>query len=167
MLRHSSLRPDLPDLLPALKTPGLDTSRLMLTTDGSSPAHILREGHIDAMVRQLVASGVGPMAALQMATRNPALYLGKDADFGGIGPGRAADILVLDGPAEFPPRAVYAGGELVAAEGVLAREMESPDWAKLGARIPYTDVSGLDPQDLLMPYVPGPVTAISFYNSVL
>lgn len=167
MLRHSSLRPDLPDLLPALGTPGLDFSRLMLTTDGSSPAHILREGHIDGMVRQLIAAGIPPMTALQMATRNPALYLGGDGEYGGIAPGRSADILVLEGPGAFPPRRVYARGELVAEEGRLRTPLEHPDWAALGARITYADLSGLDPKTLLPPHAGGVFAVISFYNSVL
>lgn len=167
MLRHSSLRPDLQDLLPALETEGLDTSRLMLTTDGSSPAHVLREGHIDGMVRQLVAGGVSPVTALQMATRNPAVYLGGDADYGGIAPGRSADILVLDAPGEFPPRAVFAAGRLIAAEGRLLEDLEEPDWQALNAAIPYADLTHLRAEDLLLEPKAGTVTAISYYNSVL
>lgn len=168
MLRHSSLRPDLPSLLPALvalQPP--DTSRLMLTTDGSSPAHIAREGHLDTMVRALVDGGVPPVTALQMASRNAALYLGGDGDYGGIAPGRSADILVLDGPTEFPPRAVYSAGRLVAAQGQMLVELAAPAWRDYGAQAPYVQVSDLNPADLLLPQSGGTVTAISYYNSVL
>ncbi|HUA15244.1 MAG TPA: amidohydrolase family protein [Verrucomicrobiae bacterium] len=43
----------------------------------------------------LVESGVTPLAALQMATINPAKFMGKTADFGTIAPGKIANLLLL------------------------------------------------------------------------
>jgi adenine deaminase len=157
MLRHSSLRPDLPQLLGALLG-DVDTSRVMLTTDGSSPAHIAREGHVDGMVERLIAAGIPPVRAIQMATRNPAAYLGLDGEIGGIAPGRHADLAVLEELERFRPVEVYAGGRLVAAEGSLIAQLPEIEWAAIG------DVAGYE--DLLLPWA-DEVTAISFYNSVL
>ncbi|HZF05511.1 MAG TPA: amidohydrolase family protein, partial [Patescibacteria group bacterium] len=51
MLRESSLRPDLSDLLDALKeAPGL-AARAMLTADGSMPAFVLEHGFVDHLIR--------------------------------------------------------------------------------------------------------------------
>jgi imidazolonepropionase-like amidohydrolase len=43
----------------------------------------------------LVKAGLSPLAALQAATRNPAVYLGR-ADLGAIEPGKLADLVLLD-----------------------------------------------------------------------
>ncbi len=166
MLRHSSLRPDLPQLLPALQMPDVDTSRIMLTTDGSSPAHIAREGHIDGMVERLLTAGIPPVRALQMATRNPAVYLGLDAEVGGIAPGRHADLVVLDDLDRFRPQEVYVGGRKVAQFGALTVPVPELNWTDLGRVEGYRLPRDLRAEELLLPWQED-VTAISFYNSVL
>jgi len=45
----------------------------------------------------MVAGGMTPLAALQTATVNPARYLGREMTLGTIAPGRAADLVLLDG----------------------------------------------------------------------
>lgn len=45
----------------------------------------------------LVKAGLHPIAALQTATRNPAIFLGREADFGSIEAGKLADLVLLDG----------------------------------------------------------------------
>jgi hypothetical protein len=44
----------------------------------------------------LVESGLTPLAALQAATMNPAVFLGRSADQGTIAPGKRADLVLLD-----------------------------------------------------------------------
>jgi adenine deaminase len=44
----------------------------------------------------LVQAGLTPAEALQSATLNPARFLGKEADLGGIAPGQIADLVLLD-----------------------------------------------------------------------
>lgn len=44
----------------------------------------------------LVKAGLHPMAALQTATWNAALFLGRQADFGTVEPGKIADLVLLD-----------------------------------------------------------------------
>ncbi len=44
----------------------------------------------------LVKAGLSPMAALQAATRNPAVYLQKEKDLGTIEAGKLADLVLLD-----------------------------------------------------------------------
>jgi len=44
----------------------------------------------------LVKAGLPPMAALQAATRNPALFLGRGQDAGTVEPGKLADLVLLD-----------------------------------------------------------------------
>ncbi len=132
ILRHSSLRPDLPELLRAITEYKLPTQRLLFTTDGSTPGFLAREGWIEGMVRKAVEAGLEPVAAIQMATINAATYLGLDREIGGIAPGRYADILLLPDLQNFKPRLVIAGGQVVAADGKVCAPLQTPDWLSLG-----------------------------------
>jgi len=44
----------------------------------------------------LVKAGLSPMAALQSATRDAALYLGRAQELGTVEPGKIADLVLLD-----------------------------------------------------------------------
>ena len=166
MLRHSSLRPDLRGLLePFVKSGSL--GRLMLTTDGSTPAFTMEQGHVDGLVRLAMEEGVPPVDAYRMATLNPATYYGKDADLGGIAPGRFADILLLSDLTEPRPRAVIARGRLAARDGRLLARIAEPAWdrvftsaaARLGRRW------RIAPEDLALPA--GPLPVIRLVSTVI
>lgn len=130
MLRQSSLRPDLRGLLePFVKSGSL--GRIMLTTDGSTPAFIAEHGFVDGLVRIAMEQGVPPVDAYRMATLTPATYYGRDADLGGIAPGRYADINLLEDLAEPRPAAVIARGRLVAERGALRGRVPEPDWSRV------------------------------------
>jgi adenine deaminase len=109
MLRHSSMRPDGETLAREVVARGLPQDRLMLTADGVTPPDMMR-GHMDEVVRQVIAGGVDPIDAVRMATLHPAIYLGLDAHLGAVAPGRSADLLVVDSLEEFIPRRVMADG---------------------------------------------------------
>jgi adenine deaminase len=95
MLRYSSLRPDLPELLRAVTEDGVSTHRLVMTTDGPAPEFAAEHGLVDGMLRVAVENGVPPMQALRMVTINPATLFRIDGQVGGIGIGRRADLLLL------------------------------------------------------------------------
>ena len=117
MLRESSLRPDLVGLLDALKDAPALVSRLMLTADGSMPAFIRDHGFVDHLIRTALERGIAPIDAYRMATLNPATYLGRDGDLGGIAPGRYADLCLLPDLAEPRPDLVVARGRVAARCG--------------------------------------------------
>ena len=48
-------------------------------------------------VELLVAAGFTPVEAIRIATLNGARFLGEDAQIGSIAPGKAADLVLLDG----------------------------------------------------------------------
>ncbi|MGE5702692.1 MAG: amidohydrolase family protein, partial [Clostridia bacterium] len=94
-LRHSSIRPDLPDLIYGMQRLGIPfSSRLMFTSDGTTPP-TLRHGLTDFLIRTAIDAGLSPADAYTIASLNPAHYYGLDAEIGGIAPGRIADILFL------------------------------------------------------------------------
>lgn len=132
MLRHSSLRQDLPQLLHAITEEGLDSSRMMMTTDASSPSFTSEFGFLDGMLRTAVESGMDPVKALRMVTLNPAVYLGLDKEKGGIAPGRRADIILLPDLEGFRPDLVLAGGKVVAERGRLLRQPPKLSWKEFG-----------------------------------
>ena len=130
MLRHSSLRPDLPLLAPAITEDRARSGRVMLTADGPEAVTIAEHGYMDHVIRQAITSGIPPIPAYQMATLNPAAYYGLDEEIGGIGPGRRADIAVLDDLRNPTPELVLARGEVAAREGESVAAFPTVDWAR-------------------------------------
>ncbi|MFN8498294.1 MAG: adenine deaminase [Anaerolineae bacterium] len=116
MIREASNARNLEPLLP-LVTPA-NARRCMFATDDRTPADIMDEGHVNFMLRKAVSLGLDPILAIQMATINVAEYFGL-RDYGGLAPGRWADMVVFDDLQEFRARQVYRGGELVAENGQL------------------------------------------------
>jgi adenine deaminase len=130
-LRHSSLRPDLPELLRAVTEENIDTSRVLFTADGPSPDAITERGYLDGLLRLAVEADVPPIQVIQMATLNAATYLHLDDHLGGVAPGRLADLVLLPDLSSFRPQVVVAGGRVVAREGELAGTMPDVDWEPL------------------------------------
>lgn len=130
MLRHSSLRPDLPLLAAAVTGDRARSARLMLTADGPETVTIAERGYMDHVIRQAIAAGLPPVCAYQMATINPAAYLGLDEEIGGIGPGRRADIVVLDDLRNPTPEIVMARGEVAARDGSCVARFPAVEWTR-------------------------------------
>jgi adenine deaminase len=114
-LREATNARNLMDLFPAL-TPE-NRRRVALCTDDRQPSDLLDEGGIDAMVRRLILEGMEPVEAIRMATLNPAEHFGM-GDRGGIGPGRRADLVVVEDLQDLVAQEVYVAGTLVAEDGV-------------------------------------------------
>jgi adenine deaminase len=68
-----------------------------------------------------------------MVTLNPATYLGRDGELGGIAPGRHADLCLLGDLSEPRPEVVVARGRVVAREGRLLAPVPEPDWSRVFA----------------------------------
>ncbi|MFC7440745.1 adenine deaminase C-terminal domain-containing protein [Laceyella putida] len=112
-LRHSSIRPDLPELLQGLlQYDDVPWHRLMMTTDGATPA-FLAQGFTDHLLRLALEQGVDPIHAYQMVTINPATYYRLDEHIGSIAPGRLADINLLSSLVEPTPLGVLNEGEWI------------------------------------------------------
>ncbi|TDA66903.1 MAG: adenine deaminase [Clostridia bacterium] len=131
-LRDSSIRHDLGELSRLITENGVDTSRLLLTTDGPTPATLAREGHTDTLLARVIEAGVDPLVAVQMATINPATYWRIDDQVGSISPGRYADILLVRDLRCPVPETVLASGEVVARNGKLVGKLSELDWEELG-----------------------------------
>jgi adenine deaminase len=128
MLRHGSLRPDLPALAAVARADRAFSGRLMLTPDGPSADFIAANGYLDHLIEVALRLGLDPFAVYQMATLNPATYYSLDEELGGIAPGRRADLVLLDDLTRPRPHLVVAGGRVVARDGRLDAEIADPPW---------------------------------------
>lgn len=123
MIREGSAAKNLRDLLP-LVTP-YNCRQFLFVSDDRHPADILKEGHIDFMVKTAIKEGLDPILALQIASLNAAQYFAV-RDLGAIAPGYRADIAVLDGLESPNVLKVIKDGRLVAEEGDLMARLERP-----------------------------------------
>ncbi|MBW2119579.1 MAG: adenine deaminase [Deltaproteobacteria bacterium] len=128
MLRESSLRQDLADLLRVIKENRVLTDRIMLTTDGSTPAFYEQFGITDHILEIAIREGIDPVLAYRMVTINPAVYFGMDNDIGGIAPGRYADILILKDILHPTPEMVISKGRIAAKNGSLIEPFPRLNW---------------------------------------
>ncbi len=128
MLRESSLRRDLRDLLGIVTENKVFTDRIMLTSDSSTPSFYQEFGVTDHLLRLVMGKGVDPILAYRMVTLNPAIYFGMDHEIGGIAPGRYADILVLKDLLHPAPEMVISKGHVVAENGTLSAPFPEVNW---------------------------------------
>lgn len=119
MLREGSLAKNLSDLLPAVTPASL--RRTMLVTDDCHPEDLVHTGHLNHLLSMAVSRGWDPLAALTMATLNPAEYFGL-RDRGAIAPGLAADLVVVRDLKEFHVDKVLKNGKLAVDQGKLTME---------------------------------------------
>ena len=133
MLRYGSAWQDVAEGIKAITELHLDPRHFILCTDDCHASTLVGEGHIDRVLRHAIAHGLPPMAALQMATLNPAEHFGVDREVGQIAPGRSADIVLVDDLNNFHAGLVISRGEVIADAGSLRIEMppvQHPAWAR-------------------------------------
>jgi len=110
LIREGSVSKDLHALAPLLS---VQTSPfLALCTDDRNPLDIAEEGHLDFMIRTLIALGCEPLAAYRAASLTAAQAFGL-TDRGIVAPGKRADIVLLDDLETCAVSDVIAGGRLV------------------------------------------------------
>ncbi|MEH7085391.1 adenine deaminase C-terminal domain-containing protein [Neobacillus drentensis] len=116
-LRHSSIRPDLPNILDDMKRMGIDAyDRLMLNTDGASST-FYEQGVTDTTIRIAIEKGVPVIDAYNMATVNIARYYKIEHLHGTIATGRVANINFLTSIEDPTPKSVLAKGKWVKRDG--------------------------------------------------
>ena len=70
---------------------------ILAGTDAGGPPFIIPGASLSDELRELVSAGLTPFHALRGATAEAAHFLRKDSEFGTIGPGKAADLLLVRG----------------------------------------------------------------------
>ncbi len=149
ILRQGSAWRDLAQGLRAVTELGLDPRYILLATDDRDARTLLREGHMDDVVRSAIAAGVPPVTAVQMATLNTAEHFRVARDIGAIAPGRIADILVVADLERFLVDLVLASGRIAAEAGELRGDLPAfsyPGWARGTVRL----ARPLSPEDFVL-----------------
>lgn len=116
-IRNGSAARDFDALVPAITEHGCATSAFAFCTDEQELADMAAHGHIDRMVRDAVAAGIGPVEAITMATLNAARSMRVEDDYGSVQPGKLASFLLVDDLRSLTISSVYARGRLVAQDG--------------------------------------------------
>jgi adenine deaminase len=117
MIREGTAARNLDALLPVVRPENAD--RFAFCTDDRHPGDLLREGHINFIVRRAVEKGLDPALAVRLATWNPARYFGL-RDRGAVAPGFRADLVVFDDFETLVPRWVFKAGRVVSENGTPA-----------------------------------------------
>jgi adenine deaminase len=123
LIREGSVSKDLAALAPLLND--LTAPYMCLCTDDRNPLDIAEQGHLDYMIRSLIARGVPPLAAYRAASLSAAEAFGL-TDRGLIAPGKRADIVALRDLAECDVQMVLCGGVQVSDAAFAARPSISP-----------------------------------------
>lgn len=116
MLREGSAAKNLLALLPAVTAHTMP--QCMLATDDRHLEDLVRDGHINSLVRMAVEAEIPVAWAINMATINSARYFGIE-NLGAVAPGYRADILVFDNLTDWQPSVVIKAGKLVLQAGRL------------------------------------------------
>lgn len=114
-IRDGSIAHNLDTLLPLLVRGELG-DRWTLVTDDILPDDLRQWGHLDGLLRRVIAAGVAPEVAIRQASWVPAQHYGL-RDYGAVAPGYRADLVVVDDLGQLKVRQVYHAGKLVAQDG--------------------------------------------------
>ncbi|ATX66576.1 adenine deaminase [Roseinatronobacter bogoriensis] len=123
LIREGSVSKDMVALAPLL-TP-ITAPYMCLCTDDRNPLDIAEHGHLDHMIRSLIALGCDPLAVYRAATLSAAEAFGLK-DRGQIAPGKRADIVALPNLAECRASLVLCAGRVVNDASFAAREVIDP-----------------------------------------
>lgn len=123
LIREGSVSKDLDALQPILTE--ATSPYLCLCTDDRNPLDIGEHGHLDYMIRRLIALGTSPLAAYRAASLSAAEAFGLK-DRGLIAPGLRADIVAIDSLEGCHAQLVLTGGRVVDDAAFAARGTVAP-----------------------------------------
>lgn len=119
MLREGSQEHNLADLIAVVNE--YNAQNCCLVSDDRQAGDLLRDGHMDAVVRKAVSLGMPPIRALQCASINTARRFGLRGR-GAVAPGYRADFFLCDDLDDIMPQDVHFSGKPLAASASQAKD---------------------------------------------
>ena len=111
-IREGSAARDMEMIVKGIVENNTNTEGFCFCTDDKHIEDIATEGDIDHNVRKAVSMGINPIAAIKMATIQPARCYGLRRT-GAVAPGYDADLVVWDSLKDFNAQMVFYNGELI------------------------------------------------------
>lgn len=121
MLRQGSSEKNALDLLPLVT----DSTwrRCCFASDDRDAHDLLHNGHVDDILRTVIAGGLDPVRAITMATWNPASYW-RLGNVGALAPGYQANVVLLDSDLQdLRVKETWFNGSIVAAGGSCTKDL--------------------------------------------
>ena len=113
-IREGSAAKNFDDLLSLLDH---HAENIMFCSDDKHPDDLLKNGHINSLVRRAVAKGYDPVDVLRVCTLNPVSHYGLDV--GLLQTGDSADFNIVTDLVNFELKSTYIQGEKVSENGKL------------------------------------------------
>ena len=123
LIREGSVSKDLDALQPLLSD--ITSAYMCLCTDDRNPLDIAEEGHLDHMIRTLIAKGCTPLSTYRAASLSAAEAFGLK-DKGQIAPGKLADIAIVSNLAACDVQKVFCRGVEVSDANFASRGTVEP-----------------------------------------
>ncbi|MEO5959013.1 MAG: adenine deaminase C-terminal domain-containing protein, partial [Opitutaceae bacterium] len=111
----------LPQAIKAVTELGANPKRVCVCTDDRDADDLFMFG-MDWVVRQAVSAGLKTTTAWSLGSLHPATRYGMDGEFGGLGPARRADLVLLNDALEV--QNTWYGGELVVERRTITPTLE-------------------------------------------
>lgn len=132
LIREGSVSKDLNALQPVLTD--ITSAYMCLCTDDRNPLDIAEEGHLDYMIRTLIAKGCTPLSAYRAASLSGAEAFGLK-DRGQIAPGKRADIVAVGSLENCDVKTVISGGVAVSDAAFASRDfIPAPGFGSVTSR---------------------------------
>jgi adenine deaminase len=111
----------LPEAIKAVTELGASTKRVCVCTDDRDADDLFVFG-MNWVVTEAIKAGIDLPTAWSMGSLHPATRYAMDGDFGALGHGRRADLVLLNDDLEV--KNTWYGGELVVADGKVTSELD-------------------------------------------
>ncbi len=147
-IREGSAAKNLEMIVKGIVENNTNTEGFCFCTDDRHIDDIIREGDIDNNVRKAVSMGISPIAAVKMATIQPARCYGLRRT-GAVAPGYDADLVVWDSLKDFNAQMVFYNGKRIDS---MLKVRPAPCPPQL---MDTVHLAKVDPEKLLLS--PGPV----------
>jgi len=148
MVREGSVTRDLERLLPAINDK--NNSNFLFATDDKHPEDLIKEGHINFIIKKAIKLGMEPLRAIKLATINAARSLGLHR-LGGIAPGYKADLLIIDNLDELGIFQVYKDGKKVAENGKALFQVNSNNFERPPTIFHSVNIAPIREEDFKIP----------------